>query len=123
MALTQNSIDRLNSGFQGDLERAETLYRRIELDGATKKIGSTYSVLRRPDRRDEMQFIFSKPLRDSRHSATVVETPMKSLCSQPRIAGAFMHHGHLSQYIYSRIGVEMICNATNPRVSQGPRRR
>lgn len=58
MALTQNSIDRLISRCQDDLERAETLYRRIALDGATKKIGSAYSALRQPDRRDAAQFIF-----------------------------------------------------------------
>ena len=58
MALTQQSIDRLISGFQNDLERAETLYARIALAGATNNVDGSHSALRQPDRRDAAQFIF-----------------------------------------------------------------
>ncbi len=58
MALTQAAIDRLVNGFENDLERAESLYARIALAGATKKGDGSYSALRQPDRRDAAQFIF-----------------------------------------------------------------
>ena len=58
MALTQQSIDRLVSGIQNDLGRAETLYSRIALAGATNNEDDSYSALRQPDRRDAAQFIF-----------------------------------------------------------------
>ena len=58
MALTQQTIDRLVSRFQNDLERAATLYGRVALAGATYNGDGTYSALRQPDRRDAAQFIF-----------------------------------------------------------------
>lgn len=58
MALTQQTIDRLVSRFQNDLERAETLYGRVALAGATYSDDGSYSALRQPDRRDAAQFIF-----------------------------------------------------------------
>ena len=57
MSLTQRSINRLVAGFRNDLERAEILYERITLRGATNMNGS-YSALLQPDRRDTAQFIF-----------------------------------------------------------------
>ena len=58
MALTQKSIDRLVSGLQHDLGRAETLYARIALAGATNNDEGSCSALRQPDRRDAAQFIY-----------------------------------------------------------------
>jgi len=58
MALTQKSIDRLVSGLQHDLGRAETLYARIALAGATNNDDGSCSALRQPDRRDAAQFIY-----------------------------------------------------------------
>ena len=58
MALTQQSIDRLVSRIQNDLDRAESLYVRIALAGATTNDDGTHSALRQPDRRDAAQFIF-----------------------------------------------------------------
>jgi hypothetical protein len=58
MALTQATIDRLVNGFKVDLERAQVLYGRIALAGATIDQNGAYLALRQPDRRDAAQFIF-----------------------------------------------------------------
>jgi hypothetical protein len=58
MALTRNVIDRLIAAFRNDLARAETLYRRIALAGATSNGNNAFSTLRQPDKRDAAQFIF-----------------------------------------------------------------
>ena len=58
MPLTQATIDRLVDNFLKDLDRAEDLYVRIAIAGATMNDDFTYSSLLQPDRRDAAQFIF-----------------------------------------------------------------
>lgn len=58
MPLTRKSIDRIIVSFRSDLDRAESLYDRIVMAGATRNSDGTYSALRQPDRRDAAQFIF-----------------------------------------------------------------
>ena len=58
MALTRNVIDRLVVGFRTDVVRAETLYGRIALSGATRNGTGAFSPLLQPDKRDAAQFIF-----------------------------------------------------------------
>lgn len=59
MALTDSAIDKRINQFTTDIDRAESLYNTIVLDGYTAPDDAEWATrLRQPDRRDVAQFIF-----------------------------------------------------------------